>query len=128
MARVAVAVVISTRGVLALRRVDGEPPWAFPGGHIEPGETPAQAAARETLEETGCAIRVTSLLGQRVHPTTGADITYLAAEPIGMTGAAAGAVREVEEVRWLTYTETRVLMPGIYTPVAMHLSTILAGT
>lgn len=27
--------------------------WAFPGGHIEPGETPMQAAVRETDEETG---------------------------------------------------------------------------
>jgi mutator protein MutT len=26
--------------------------WGFPGGKIEPGESPAQAAARETHEET----------------------------------------------------------------------------
>ncbi|MCB8880134.1 NUDIX domain-containing protein [Acidisoma cellulosilytica] len=27
--------------------------WCFPGGHIDPGETPAQAALRETHEEVG---------------------------------------------------------------------------
>jgi 8-oxo-dGTP pyrophosphatase MutT (NUDIX family) len=27
-----------------------------PGGHIEPGETPEQAAVRECFEETGCEI------------------------------------------------------------------------
>lgn len=30
---------------------DGE--WAFPGGHLEYSEEPAECAARETLEETG---------------------------------------------------------------------------
>jgi len=30
---------------------DGE--WAFPGGHLEYSEDPAECAARETLEETG---------------------------------------------------------------------------
>lgn len=27
--------------------------WGFPKGHLEPGETPAEAALRETAEETG---------------------------------------------------------------------------
>ncbi len=27
--------------------------WGFPKGHLEPGETPAKAALRETREETG---------------------------------------------------------------------------
>lgn len=42
--------------VLLLQRAEGhdEPgTWAFPGGHIEPGEKPIDAARRESLEEIG---------------------------------------------------------------------------
>jgi mutator protein MutT len=35
--------------------------WEFPGGKCEPGESPAQAAVRECLEETGLAVVVVRL-------------------------------------------------------------------
>jgi 8-oxo-dGTP pyrophosphatase MutT (NUDIX family) len=37
--------------------------WVVPGGLIEPAETPADGAVRETWEETGLLIEVTSILG-----------------------------------------------------------------
>ena len=43
-----------------------------PGGHIDAGESPEQAAEREALEESGCQISVTGLLGVYlwIHPQT----------------------------------------------------------
>jgi diadenosine hexaphosphate hydrolase (ATP-forming) len=36
--------------------------WAFPKGHIEEGETPENAAVRETLEETGYEVEIVGRL------------------------------------------------------------------
>lgn len=54
-------VVIDGR-VLVLRRID-RAEWIFPKGHLEPGETPEQAARRETTEETGLEVRIIAPLG-----------------------------------------------------------------
>ncbi|HEX9852645.1 MAG TPA: NUDIX domain-containing protein, partial [Woeseiaceae bacterium] len=43
-----------------------------PGGHIEAGESPEDAVVRETMEESGCLISVSGLLGVYlwIHPQT----------------------------------------------------------
>jgi 8-oxo-dGTP diphosphatase len=32
--------------------------WEMPGGHVEPGESPEEAASREFIEESGYSIRI----------------------------------------------------------------------
>lgn len=42
--------------------------WDIPGGHIEPGETPEEAARRELYEETGTRVGPLQLFGyQHMH-------------------------------------------------------------
>lgn len=40
--------------------------WEIPGGKVEPGETPVDAAHRELMEETGVKVKNLSFLGQYV--------------------------------------------------------------
>ena len=60
---IAVAVVVHEGHVLVGRRschaLEAAGLDEFPGGKLEAGETVAEAAARECLEETGIAVRVT---------------------------------------------------------------------
>ena len=72
-APIAAAIVVNDGQVLMVRRrvKEGELSWQFPAGEVEPGESPDDAAVRETSEETGLKVRATSQLGSRVHPNTG---------------------------------------------------------
>jgi mutator protein MutT len=67
---IAVAVVERDGKFLIGRRADDAVQgglWEFPGGKIEPRETPAQAARRECLEETGLAVRIGEPYEGEVH-------------------------------------------------------------
>ncbi|WP_298404236.1 NUDIX domain-containing protein [uncultured Chloroflexus sp.] len=57
--------VIVQRGdeFLLVRHRGGAKPWGLPGGAIDRGEAPAEAARREALEESGCPVTVTGLHG-----------------------------------------------------------------
>lgn len=63
------AVVVDQDGRVLLVRhsAEGREFHVLPGGRVEPGETAAEAAAREVLEETGRRVRVGALLWVREY-------------------------------------------------------------
>ena len=56
------AALVLTRRSARLRRHAGQ--WAFPGGRVDPGETPEETALREMHEEIGLELDAGSILGR----------------------------------------------------------------
>lgn len=115
------AVVTGPRGVLLhLHKRLGI--WLQPGGHIEPGESPWEAAKREATEETGLVMSWPShddpppLAHVDVHPGprghTHLDLRYLMS--VSGDDRPAPAAGESQEVRWCTWDEAlAVADPGL---------------
>jgi 8-oxo-dGTP pyrophosphatase MutT (NUDIX family) len=125
-AAVAAAIITTAKGVLTGRRNDGNPPWTFPSGTIETGESPEDAAVRETREETGLGIRAEGIIGSRRHPRTGRLIVYVAATPVGDPDGVADGT-ELAEVRWAGLAEAAELMADMSETVRRHLIRSLDG-
>ena len=64
------AVVVDDSGRVLLGRRADTGRWALPAGAIDPGEQPADAAVRETYEETGVRIAVERLAGVALREVT----------------------------------------------------------
>ncbi|MFM8311106.1 MAG: GNAT family N-acetyltransferase [Ilumatobacteraceae bacterium] len=80
--------------------------WLQPGGHIDAGETPWQAACREALEETGLPVTLVGeqLLHVDVHPGprrhTHLDLRYAVTAPHVPPAPPEGESAEVEWFPW----------------------------
>ena len=86
--------------------------WDFPGGHIEPGESAADALARELREEIGVEATITGAPALRVVEDETADdglvlqlwlITAWAGEPANL------APEEHDELRWVDVHDVSAL-------------------
>jgi 8-oxo-dGTP pyrophosphatase MutT (NUDIX family) len=104
--------VIRGRSMVAAIRPQGKPEgtWALPKGNIDPGETPAETAVREVLEETGVQGRLVEKLGDVKYTYTRRDRArvfkvvsfYLLRAGRGRLGEIEESMRvEVAEARWL---------------------------
>ena len=95
-----VATIVPTR-----RAADGSSVLALPKGHVDPGETPIEAAIREVREETGVVAEPVCELGEsrywyrRDGRTVGKTVAFFLFSYV--EGDTADHDDEVEEVRWL---------------------------
>ncbi len=70
------AFITDAQGRVLLHRRADNGYWALPGGRMNPGESIAEACAREVLEETGLRVRVGRLIGVYSDPREGAIAVY----------------------------------------------------
>ncbi len=108
--RSAVVLLDRDRVCLIQRIRDGRTYYLFPGGGVEPGETPEQAAEREALEELGVEVRLEGLVAESSFRGR-RQLYYLARIVGGRFGTGTG-----EEMS-STFDSER----GSYTPVWMTL-------
>ncbi|MFC1947771.1 NUDIX hydrolase [Chloroflexota bacterium] len=63
--------------LMAKHRMDGEEWWCLPGGGIEYGETPSEAALRELQEECSVKGRIIAEVSHIKYPIESESYTYL---------------------------------------------------
>lgn len=101
--------------ILLVRHVEGR--WMLPGGAVDPGERPAEAARRECLEEAGVEIEPLRILGvyggpeYRVTYANGDEAMWIVTifEARLVAGKPAPSDDETIDVGWFTREEIDAL-------------------
>ncbi|MDR3107690.1 MAG: NUDIX hydrolase [Bifidobacteriaceae bacterium] len=105
---------VAQAAVIARRNRGGRLEWCLPKGHLEPGESPAQAAVREIREETGIVGQVVKHLGtidywflgegHRIHKVV---YHYLLSAQGGWLTAENDPDSEAEDAAWVPLDQLR---------------------
>lgn len=90
------AVVTDDQGRLLCIYSEARDEWETPGGSAEPGETPAETARREVVEETGIEVEILDVLHTRLMEVNLGEPETLPIPVVGFTARPVGgeALRE----------------------------------
>jgi 8-oxo-dGTP diphosphatase len=127
--KVALGIVLHDGSVLVVKKrvQDGAMDWRFPGGVVESGESEADAAVREVLEETGVRCSPVRKLGERVHPDTGQIVAYWLCHYQQGT-AALEEPEKFSEVAWMHPEDVvRTFADRLFEPVSSYLQSGASG-
>lgn len=129
------ALITDSHGCVLCVEPTYKPTWHLPGGTVEQGESPAEACARECLEELGVPAQIGRLLAVGHLPPQGTDphgalaFLYDAALAPGATERIRPAPEELHQVLFLdTQARARKLSELAQSFVAAGLGALEAGT
>ena len=119
--RVVAAIIIENGKVFATQRGYGEfkDGWEFPGGKIEPGETPEEAIVREIKEELDTEVEVIELLDTveydypNFHLSMGCFICKIKSGDL--------VLKEHEAAKWLTKDTQEIMDTSYYKEIEKYL-------
>jgi len=106
------AIVADGEGRLLMIKRGHEPGaglWSIPGGRIEPGETDAEALAREMTEETGLTVQVGRLIGRVRRPGLNGAVIDIRDYAATVTGGTLRAGDDAADARWVAPGELATL-------------------